>query len=393
MFEIHLGAQRLEIVRRHFRMTLPHVGLSHRDEAMARGLGFRSLAALKSEISSYGRMTCEVHERAAASFLRERGYRIPDGRSRYVSEALALAFNKVLPDEGQFGGEEFAFSMRFTFARRAMAWTTSHPFPHTSFLEWVRLPHHRASLGWHWYALRRLRDEPGGAAGLRGLLEAEVRLDRTFGDELLSISKWDEPDPEGFADNILIFAARKERYADLSVRLDALDEALDLIAGEAWYSFLSWRRMSSEETDVFRKAFLFSRPDDSPFGLASWLPGGMPWRVMHPKDICFQQDDRVSPSNVRLFRVSRRFSRDGLVGCTRPQIRDVGFEIAAPVPAGWNGRLPVLFSPWVHPSLLGNVKFFVEEGESEEVTIGEIMMKRDRSFSEWLTSASKGYGQ
>jgi hypothetical protein len=62
----------IEPLKSELRVLAPHVKASHRIEAMARGFGFGSHAALLSAIAD-GTVSCSLDDRAFATFLRERG--------------------------------------------------------------------------------------------------------------------------------------------------------------------------------------------------------------------------------------------------------------------------------------------------------------------------------
>ncbi|MGC6500822.1 MAG: hypothetical protein ACON4C_11565 [Henriciella sp.] len=74
---VYLSASDIPVVKRWLRQAIPNVQASIRTEAMARGFGFNTNAALLAEVKT-GNVSLEVNEIKFVDFLHQRGSNPPD---------------------------------------------------------------------------------------------------------------------------------------------------------------------------------------------------------------------------------------------------------------------------------------------------------------------------
>ncbi len=92
-----IDAPVLREVKRLIGQSAPHVKSSHRTEALARGLGFNTNAALQAALDQ-GPVQSEVSRVAFEGFLRERGYDIEKLQLSLLPDALILACGDSLKE-------------------------------------------------------------------------------------------------------------------------------------------------------------------------------------------------------------------------------------------------------------------------------------------------------
>ena len=88
---ILLTLKHAQLIKKELRLNLPHVKSSHRAEAMARGLGWKSNAALRAALMC-GPADCVLNDDAFSGYLEEKGFEgIGDCKLTVIFEAIVGA--------------------------------------------------------------------------------------------------------------------------------------------------------------------------------------------------------------------------------------------------------------------------------------------------------------
>lgn len=90
-----------QLIKKELGLHLPHVKSSHRAEAMARGLGWKSNAALRAALMC-GEADCRVNDEAFAGYLRGKGF---EGLADCCLSAIVEVISESEREHGPKGGD------------------------------------------------------------------------------------------------------------------------------------------------------------------------------------------------------------------------------------------------------------------------------------------------